>query len=148
MKRVAVIACITLFLLVSAVCVGYWFLRADSIYAENSATFADIRDKQFNKETFILVIYDPKSVSWKKDKLRFEALARKYGFPLLAVDKNIIGTDGYEIPFYEDTVTPAFYYFEKGQLRLVVEGNQPLEAYMSGIDVVRYVEKNEQNDAD
>lgn len=138
MKRTIIITSALLVVIVLATA-GYWHFGV-SFYAKNNATFGEVKEKQYNKETFMAVIYDQQSELSQKAEPLFQELAKEKGLPLLAIDKNGISADAHGLPFNDETVVPAFYYFEDGQLRMIVEGYHPLEVYLQGFEEVRRME--------
>lgn len=136
MKRIVA----TVVLLVVALAVVVYMHFGVSFYVKNSATFGELMERQYNNETFAAIIYDPQSDLSQKAESVFRELAKEKEYPFLTVDRNSIDDASHGLPISNETSVPAFYYFEEGQLKLLVEGYHPLDVYLQGFEAIKNLE--------
>ena len=127
----------------------YWYVSNDAMfYARHNATFGDLKEMQYNGKTFMAVFYEPSSDLSQKAAPVFKELAKELEIPVVAVDIRTIEDGAKDLLLKEKIVTPTFFYFKDGFLRMVVEGYYPLEIYKGGLKEAEKLLTKEQSQSE
>ena len=115
---------------------GYAYVGG-SFYSKHEAAFSDVKEMQYNSETFMAVFYEPSCDLCQKAEQVFEEFSEKHDAKAVTVNVKEMDENVRDPLMEENMSVPVFYYFIDGQLAMRIDGYHPLDVYEQGLEEIK-----------